>query len=83
MPTRPDNVSYNKAAIIERARRRVRQEYEQDPELSDLTHTDALTLNLERACQAAIDLSLHVVAAQHLGMPQRSAESPNTTGSTL
>ena len=75
MPTQPDNVSYNKAAIIERALRRVRQEYEQDPELSDLTHTDALTLNLERACQAAIDLSLHVVAVKHLGMPQRSAES--------
>lgn len=75
MPIQPDNVSYNKAAIIERALRRVRQLYESDPELSDLTYMDALTLNLERACQAAIDLTLHVVAVEHLGVPQRSAES--------
>ena len=75
MPTQPDNVTYNKAAIIERSLRRVRQEHEHDPDLSDFTHIDALTLNLERACQAAIDLALHVVALRHLGIPQRSAES--------
>ena len=31
-------------------------------------HLDALTLNVERACQAAIDLAMHVVAAEHLGI---------------
>ena len=71
----PDDVSLNKAAIIERSIRRMREEYNADPALQNYTHLDALTLNIERACQAAIDLAMHVVAAEHLGIPQSSAES--------
>jgi uncharacterized protein YutE (UPF0331/DUF86 family) len=41
----------------------------------DRLHIDALTLNIERACQAAIDLALHLVAREHLGMPQNSADA--------
>lgn len=75
MPTRPDDVCLNKAAIIERAIRRLRDEYASDPELQSFTHIDALTLNIERACQAAIDLSMHLVARERLGMPQNSADA--------
>lgn len=71
----PDNVSLNKAAIIERCIRRMREEYEADKSLSSFTHLDALILNIERACQAAIDLAMHIVSIEHLGMPQSSAES--------
>lgn len=71
----PDNVCLNKAAIIERCIRRMHQEYKSDPTLADYTHLDALILNIERACQAAIDLAMHVVAAEHLGVPQSSADS--------
>jgi uncharacterized protein YutE (UPF0331/DUF86 family) len=71
----PDDVSLNKAAIIERSIRRMREEYNADPALQNDTHLDALTLNIERACQAAIDLAMHVIAAEHLGIPQSSAES--------
>lgn len=55
--------------------RRVREEYAADPTLHNITHVDALTLNLERACQAAIDLAMHLVARDHLGMPQSSSDS--------
>jgi len=34
-----------------------------------------MVLNIERACQAAIDLSNHIVAKMHLGIPQNSADS--------
>lgn len=71
----PDNVSFNKAAIIERCLRRMREEYEADKNLSNQTHLDALILNIERACQAAIDLAMHTVSVDHLGIPQSSAES--------
>ncbi len=71
----PDDVSLNKAAIIERCIRRMREEYAADPALAAATHLDALTLNIERACQAAIDLAMHIVADEHLGMPQGSAEA--------
>jgi uncharacterized protein YutE (UPF0331/DUF86 family) len=75
MLTEPDDVSYNKAAIIERSLRRVKEEYSFDPELKNFTHIDALILNLERACQAAIDLAMHLTAVHHLGMPQNSGDS--------
>ncbi len=71
----PDAVSLNKAAIIERSIRRMREEYAADPTLENYTHLDALTLNIERACQAAIDLAMHMVATEHLGVPQSSAEA--------
>ena len=74
MPTKPDNVVLNKAAVIERALRRMHQEYEFNPTLDNFTHVDAMILNIERACQAAIDLAQHLVAQNHLGMPQSSAE---------
>jgi uncharacterized protein YutE (UPF0331/DUF86 family) len=70
-----DNISLNKAAIIERCIRRMREEYSADRSLADFTHLDALTLNIERACQAAIDLAMHVVSVDHLGMPQSSADA--------
>ena len=71
----PDAVSLNKADIIERSIRRMREEYASDPSLGNDTHLDALTLNIERACQAAIDLAMHIVASEHLGVPQSSAEA--------
>jgi uncharacterized protein YutE (UPF0331/DUF86 family) len=70
-----DDICLNKAAIMERALRRVKQEYLANPALDDFTHIDAMTLNIERACQAAIDLAMHIVARDRLGLPQSSAES--------
>jgi uncharacterized protein YutE (UPF0331/DUF86 family) len=75
MPIQPDDIIWNKAAIIERCIRRMHEEYRANPDLEDYTHLDALTLNIERACQAAIDLAMHVVAKERLGMPQSSGDS--------
>jgi uncharacterized protein YutE (UPF0331/DUF86 family) len=71
-----DDVRLNKAAIIERCLRRVAEEYAGNPtRLSNSTHQDAIVLNLERACQAAVDLAMYIVAQEHLGVPQTSAEA--------
>jgi uncharacterized protein YutE (UPF0331/DUF86 family) len=71
-----NDVLLNKAAIIERCLRRIAEEYNSDPaRLRNYTHQDALVLNLERACQAAIDMAMHTVAADHLGVPQSSAQA--------
>ncbi len=62
-----DDVLLIRAAIIERCLRRIGEEYALDPSrLANLTHQDAIILNLERACQAAIDMAMHVVAQEHL-----------------
>ena len=75
MPIPLDDVCYNKASIIERALRRVLEEYGNDPQLKNYTHIDAMTLNVERMCQAAIDLAMHIVSRDHLGLPQNSADA--------
>ncbi len=75
MPIQPDDVCFNKAAIIERALRRMHQEYAACPALDNYTNVDAMTLNIERACQAAIDLAMHRVALEHDGVPQNSADA--------
>jgi uncharacterized protein YutE (UPF0331/DUF86 family) len=71
-----DDVILNKAAIIERCVKRVRDLYADDDAnlFEDLTRQDAIVLNLQRACEAAIDLAMHLVRRQRLGVPQESRE---------
>ena len=71
----PDDILINKAAIIERCVRRMIEEAKACPLLDDYTHVDALTLNIERACQAAIDMAMHVIADRRLGVPQSAVDA--------
>lgn len=67
-----DDVVLNKAATIERCVRRAREEYASDPATfaSDQTRQDAAILNVQRACEAALDLGQHLVRRERLGVPQ-------------
>ncbi|MDV2887450.1 hypothetical protein RYX45_19920, partial [Alkalihalophilus pseudofirmus] len=48
----------NKINIIERCIRRIHEEYENNPEhLKNFTKQDSIVLNLQRACEASIDLA--------------------------
>jgi uncharacterized protein YutE (UPF0331/DUF86 family) len=71
-----DDVVVNKAAIIERAVARAREEYERDPDTfaTNFTRQDAAILNIERACQAALDLGQHVIRRDRLGVPQSARD---------
>ncbi len=40
-----------------------------------MTRLDAIVLNLQRACEAAIDLAMHRVRVHRLGVPQESREA--------
>ena len=72
-----DDVVLNKAAIIERCLARVRAEHGGDDRVlhENITKQDSVILNLQRACKAAIDLAMHLVAARRLGIPQESREA--------
>jgi uncharacterized protein YutE (UPF0331/DUF86 family) len=71
-----DDVAMNKAAVIERCIARVREEHAgDDARLDDVTRLDAVVLNLQRACEAAIDLAMHRVRVARLGVPQESREA--------
>ncbi|HRZ25810.1 MAG TPA: DUF86 domain-containing protein [Spirochaetota bacterium] len=75
MPIEPDDVILNKGAIIERSLRRMMEEFHADPELKNFTHIDAMILNIERTCRAAIDCAMHAVSIHHAGIPQNSADA--------
>jgi len=72
-----DDVVINKVAIVERCLKRIGEEYEgRESELiSNLTRQDSIILNLLRACEAAIDLAMHLVRIRRLGLPQESREA--------
>lgn len=71
------DVRLNKVAIIERCLLRVEQEYRgREEELeTNFTRQDSIILNLLRACEAAIDLAMHMVREHKLGIPQESREA--------
>jgi len=72
-----DDVLVNKAAAIERAVRRVREEHAGDDRnlLENQTRQDAILLNLQRACETSIDAAMHVVRVRRLGVPQETREA--------
>jgi len=72
-----DDVVVNKAAIIERCVARVRAEYGDDDRnlTENITRQDSIVLNLQRACEAAIDLAMHVVRKKRLGVPQETRDA--------
>lgn len=67
-----DDVVLNKAASIERCVARAREEYSKDPAgfADDFTRQDAAILNIQRACEAALDVGHHLVRRERLGVPQ-------------
>ena len=67
------DVLTNKAAIIERCVARIQEDFDEDFG-TDFTKQDAVILNLQRACQACIDMAAHMVKTQKLGVPQTSRE---------
>mgnify|MGYP001249908140 FL=1 len=72
-----DDVVVNKVEIIERCVLRVREEYADDEQnlFVNLTRQDSIVLNLQRACEAAIDLAMHLVRTRRLGVPQETREA--------
>jgi len=72
----PDDVLLNKAATIERCVNRARDEYQKAPLTfaTDFTRQDAAILNIQRACEAALDMGQHLIRKHKLGIPQSSRD---------
>ena len=71
-----NDVILNKITNIENCLRRIQQiKSRTDFDLKNYDIQDALVLNLQRACQASIDLALHVCKRKKLGPPQESVDA--------
>lgn len=71
-----DDVLINKAATIERCVGRAREEYARDPSsfAADYTRQDAAILNIQRACEASLDMGQHLIRRERLGVPQSARD---------
>lgn len=71
-----DDVLLNKAASIERCVARAREEYVTDPDgfSTNFTRQDAAILNIQRACEAALDMGQHIIRRESLGLPQSARD---------
>ena len=71
-----DDVLLNKAATIERCVARAREEFAAAGAnfASDFTRQDAAILNIQRACEAALDMGQHLVRRERLGVPQSARD---------
>lgn len=67
-----DDVVLNKAATIERCVARAREEYAAAGAdfANNFSRQDAAVLNIQRACEAALDLGQHLIRRDKLGLPQ-------------
>ena len=71
-----DDVLLNKASSIERCVARAREEYATDPSsfATNFTRQDAAILNIQRACEAALDMGQHIIRRESLGLPQSARD---------
>ena len=71
-----DDVLINKAAVIERCVARAREEYASNPATfaTDFTRQDAAILNIQRACEAALDMGQHLIRREKFGVPQSARD---------
>lgn len=72
----PDNVIVSKAEIIERCIKRARAELAASADFdSDYTRQDAAVLNVERACEAAIDIANRIIRVRGLGIQNSNRDA--------
>lgn len=71
-----NDVVLNKAATIRRCLQRIHEEFTDEALFrQNFTQQDSVILNLQRACEAAIDIANHLVRKYQLGVPQSSRDS--------
>jgi len=71
-----DDVVLNKTASIERCVARALEEYEADPQsfTTNFSRQDAAILNIQRACEACLDMGQHIIRRESLGLPQSARD---------
>lgn len=70
-----NDVILTKTTTIERCVKQIHEVYEDNPaNLADFIKQDSIILTIQRACEASIDLAMHIVSERKLGVPKASRE---------
>lgn len=71
-----EDIVINKSKTIKRCIKRVNEEYEDNPRnLEELVRQDSIILNIQRLCEACIDIAIHTIRKNKLGVPQTSKDN--------
>ena len=71
-----DDIILNKSETIKKCIARINEEYDGNPEnLNDCRRQDSIILNIQRLCEASIDIATHYIRKNKLGIPQTSKEN--------
>lgn len=72
-----DDFLLSKAATIKRCLERIRKVYGENAEhfTTDITRQDSVILNLQRGCEAALDMANRCIRLHRLGVPQSSRDA--------
>lgn len=69
-----DEILINKKTSIERCIKRIQEDFQEDF-LTNYTKQDSVILNIERACQAALDMGNRILKIRNLGLPQSNRDT--------
>ena len=73
-----NEIILNKKISIERCIQQINTYYALDnglPFAADYLRQDAISMNLQRACELTIDIANHLIKSRRLGLPQDSRDS--------
>jgi uncharacterized protein YutE (UPF0331/DUF86 family) len=71
-----NDILINKLSTVQRCLMRITEVYADGSEfLNDFTQQDSVLLNLQRACEACIDIANYINRHHKLGIPQSSRDS--------
>lgn len=66
----------NKVTIIKRCLGRINEEFSTEQAFrNNFTKQDSVILNIQRACEAAIDIANYLIKKHNLGIPQSARDS--------
>ncbi|WP_294706018.1 DUF86 domain-containing protein [uncultured Fusobacterium sp.] len=71
-----DDIIINKIEVIKRCIKRVEEEYDNNIlNLENYTKQDSIILNLQRMCEATLDLAFHYIKMSNFEIPQTNKEA--------
>lgn len=69
------DIALSKIDSIKKCIKRINEEYNTPDSLDNITRLDSIVLNLQRACEQAIDLANYILSRYKFGIPKTSRDS--------
>ncbi len=75
MDIKTDDVIIEKATLLKFHISRFKDEFEMSFSFTNISNVEAMILNIQRACQATLDIACHIIVINKLGLPKHSSDA--------